>query len=73
MCLRGVVVLEGAVLDAIANPAHLGRGRRRTQPVHVVKMAVFEEQHTSGKKHFHVALKLSKETKWIGFKLASGS
>ena len=35
-----------------------------------MKLAVFEERHANGKKHFHVALKLSSESRWVGFKLA---
>ena len=62
--------VRDAVLDAVANPCSLGRGRRRSQPVHVAKLVVFEEKHDSDKKHFHVALKLTTHSRWVGFKHA---
>ena len=62
--------IKSAVLDAVTNPSPLGRGRRRSQPVEIVKGAVFQEKHANDKKHFHVAMKLSPHSRWVGFKLA---
>jgi len=71
------VQIRDAVLDAVANPEHAGPraagGRPRVTgltALKVAKMVVFMEKHANGSKHFHVALKLSSNTRWLGLKLA---
>ena len=71
------VQIRDAVLDAVANPEHAGPraagGRPRVTgltTLKVAKMVVFMEKHANGSKHFHVALKLSSNTRWLGLKLA---
>ena len=63
------VQIRDAVLDAVANPERTG-GRPRTTALRPVKMAVFMETHAHGGKHFHVAMKLSSNTRWLALKLA---
>ena len=63
--------IRDAVLDAVAHPERaMAVGRPRAGGLQVVKMAVFEEIHAHGGKHFHVALRLSSSTRWLGLKLA---
>jgi len=68
------VHIRDAVLDAVANPERAGPhtvgGRPRTTPLTAVKMVVFMEKHANGSKHFHVAVKLSSNTRWLCLKLA---
>ena len=56
----------------MANPVIQRRrgGRPRKNQIKVVKLVVFKEKHANGKWHFHVALKLSGESRWVEFKLA---
>lgn len=59
--------IRDAVLDAVAHPAaalHSAGGRPRTKVLSVVKLVVFLEQPL----HFHVALRLSAESRFLPLK-----
>lgn len=59
--------IRDAVLDAVAHPAaplHSAGGRPRTRVFSVVKLVVFLEQPL----HFHVALRLSAESRFLPLK-----
>ena len=59
--------IRDAVMDAINNPSNLGRGGRPpTERVKVRRLAVFMEMPL----HFHVAVQLSKRSRWLPFKNA---
>ncbi len=61
--------VRDAILDAVAHPvASLARvgGRPRTTTLSAVKLVVFEEQP----KHFHVAIRLSAQTRFLPLKMA---
>lgn len=62
--------ISKALQDAVANPSSAGPrrgGRPRTRPLAIDKMVVFKEMPGP---HFHVALKLSCDSRWLPFKEA---
>lgn len=61
--------IRDAVLDAVANPAALpgsAGGRPRSTALSAIKLVVFLEMPL----HFHVALKLSAQSRFLPLKLA---
>ena len=69
--------IRDAILDAVALPiwppttsGRLRGGRPRKYPLAAVKLVVFRECHSNGKYHFHVALKITDQSQWLGFKTA---
>ncbi len=61
-----------AVMDAISNPVVSSRhgGRPRKHKLEILKLLVFMEHHMDGRVHFHAALKLNLQRRWLPFKLA---
>jgi hypothetical protein len=66
--------IRDAVLDAVANPSAEGDargGRPRTRTLQAQKLVVAKERHSGrAKDHFHVALKLSNQSRFQPLKLA---
>ena len=64
--------LRDAVLDAVANPVQVqtAGGRPRTRAIRAQKLAIAKEEHATrpGDFHFHVAVKLDSETRFLPFK-----
>ena len=63
-----------ALLDAVAHPVYETSrqrgGRPRTRTAELEKAVVFLEQHCTGRKHFHIAVKFQFRVPFLPFKLA---